>query len=274
VPARSCAIPVAAVGTKAVATIEGLAASPVGRRLQQLWAEEQVPQCGYCQSGRLMAAAALLRRNSRPADAQIDAEMTNICRCGTYPRIRTAIRRAVAYRLSLLAGKPRMQHVLRVAAERARWGSRLAEGQGRGVAFFDYDGTYVAHVVDLTIRQGTQLRIDKVTCVFDCGQMVNPDTVRAQVEGSIAWGLSAALNREITVERGRTVQSNFHDYPVLQLKDMPLVDIHLVENSEAPTGAGERAVPGIAPAVTNAMFSATGRRVRTLPVESALRKRS
>ena len=121
------------------------------------------------------------------------------------------------------------------------------------------------HKVVTALRDGG-LSVDRFTCAFDCGQMVNPDTVRAQIEGSIAWGVSAALYGEITVKRGRTVQSNLHDYRVLRMREMPKVDIHLVVSSEAPTGVGEPAVPGVAPAIANALFAASGRRVRSLPI--------
>jgi isoquinoline 1-oxidoreductase beta subunit len=171
----------------------------------------------------------------------------------------------VAFRVALLDGKPRMQHVVQLAAEKSGWGTPLAKGRGRGIAFFDYDGTYVAQVAEVSVLPDRTWRLDRMTCAFDCGQIINPDTVRAQIEGSIVWGLSAAKYGEITVQRGRTVQSNFHDYRVLRMNEMPAVDIHLVSNSEPPTGVGEPAVPPVAPAIANAIFAASGRRLRNLP---------
>jgi isoquinoline 1-oxidoreductase beta subunit len=172
----------------------------------------------------------------------------------------------IQFRIDLLAGKPRMQHVLELVRERSGWGTALPRGRGRGVAFFDYDGTYVAHVAEVSVARDGSVRVNRVICAFDCGQMINPDTVRAQIEGSVIWGLGAALYGEITVVGGRTVQSNFHDYPVPRMSETPVIDIHLVENHEAPRGVGEPAVPGIAPAIANAIQAATGQRVRRLPV--------
>ena len=172
----------------------------------------------------------------------------------------------VALRLALLDGKPRMQNVIRLAAAQSGWGSAMRAGRGRGFSFFDYDGTYVAQVAEVTMRSNATVRVDRVVCAFDSGQMVNPDTVRAQIEGSIAWATDATLFGEITVEHGRTAQSNFHDYRVLRMADMPRVEIHLVVNGEQPTGAGEPAVPGVAPAIANAIHAATGKRIRVLPI--------
>lgn len=173
----------------------------------------------------------------------------------------------IAFRLSLLGDRPRSRHVLELVRDRSGWGTPLPKGHGRGVAFMDYDGTQVAEVAEVDAT-GPEVRLRKVTCAFDCGQMVNPDTVRAQIEGSVAWAAGAALFGEITVEKGRVVQSNYNDYRVLRISEMPEVQIHLVENHEAPSGVGEPAVPCIAPAIVNAIYAATGRRVRRLPVSS------
>jgi isoquinoline 1-oxidoreductase beta subunit len=173
---------------------------------------------------------------------------------------------AVAFRVRLLEGKPRMQHVVRLAAEKSKWGTPLPKGRGRGMAFFDYDGTYVAQVAEVSVASDGKWRLERLTCAFDCGQIINPDTVRAQIEGSVVWGLSAVKYGEIRVRDGRTVESNFHDYRVLRMNEMPEVDIHLVTNTETPTGVGEPAVPPVAPAVANAIYAASGRRVRSLPI--------
>jgi isoquinoline 1-oxidoreductase beta subunit len=173
----------------------------------------------------------------------------------------------IEYRLALLEGDPRARSVLELARDRSGWARPLPQGRGRGVAFMRYAGTYVAHVAEVTAGANGALRVDRVTCAFDCGQMINPDTVRAQIESSVIWGLSAALWGEITVEHGRTVQGNFHDYRVARMRDAPAIDVHLVENHETPTGVGEPAVPGVAPAIANALFAASGRRVRRLPLD-------
>jgi isoquinoline 1-oxidoreductase beta subunit len=174
----------------------------------------------------------------------------------------------IEYRLALLDGLPRARNVLEVVRERSGWARPLPKGRGRGVAFMRYAGTFVAHVAEVSVSSGGAVRVDRVTCAFDCGQMINPDTVRAQVESSIIWGLSAALWGEITVEHGRTVQSNFHDYRVARMHDAPAIDVHLVVNHEMPTGVGEPAVPGVAPSIANAVFAASGRRVRRLPLNA------
>jgi isoquinoline 1-oxidoreductase beta subunit len=171
----------------------------------------------------------------------------------------------VTYRLARLAGKPRQQAVVRLAADRAHWTTPLPKGRGRGIAFFDYDGTYVAEVAEVTVTKRGGVHIDRVVCAIDCGTIINPDTVRAQVESAVIWGTSAALYGEITMKDGRTVQSNFHDYRVLRMAEAPIVEVHLVRNTEPPTGVGEPAVPPLAAAIANAVFAATGQRLRRLP---------
>jgi isoquinoline 1-oxidoreductase beta subunit len=172
----------------------------------------------------------------------------------------------IAYRLALLDADPRARQVLETVRERSGWTRPPPAGRGRGVAFMRYGGTYVAHVAEVTVQPGGSVRVDRVVCAFDCGQLINPDIVRAQVESAVVWGLSAALWGEITVEHGRTVQSNFHDYRVARMRDTPIIDVHLAVNHETPTGVGEPAVPGVAPAIANAVFAASGRRVRRLPL--------
>lgn len=183
----------------------------------------------------------------------------------------------VAWRLAMLDAHPRHAGVLRLATERAGWGQPLPAGQpgerrGRGVAVHESFHTFVAQVAEVTVRTDGSFRVDRVVCAVDCGIAINPDVIRAQVEGSVGFALTAMLHGAITLEEGRVVQSNFHDYPLLRIGEMPRVDVHIVASAANPTGIGEPAVPPLAPAVANALAAATGKRVRSLPVDPALLK--
>ncbi|PEQ12874.1 hypothetical protein B2G71_08475 [Novosphingobium sp. PC22D] len=171
----------------------------------------------------------------------------------------------VAYRRDLLRD-PRAVAVLDLAAERAGWGRRLPEGQGQGVALIHLWDTYMAQVVEVEARENEQPRVLRVVVAVDCGQPVNPAGIRAQVEGGVVFGLSATLFGEITVAGGQVQQSNFHDYRVLRMNEAPLVETHIVDSREAPGGMGEPPTAAVGPALANAVFAATGRRVRTLPL--------
>jgi len=161
---------------------------------------------------------------------------------------------------------PRLKKVLQVAAEKAGWGRKLPAGRGLGLACHAYDGrTYAAEVAEVSVEKGL-LRVHKVTCAVDCGFVVNPVGLEAQVEGGITFGLSA-LFTQITWEKGRTVQTGFQDFPVLRLGDMPVIETHVVTSGEVPSGMGEPPVPLAIPAVLNAVFAATGKRIRKLPLE-------
>jgi isoquinoline 1-oxidoreductase beta subunit len=179
---------------------------------------------------------------------------------------RAAGRDPLELRRELLADSPRHLKVLDLAAERAGWGSPLASGRGRGVAIHKFFSDAIgAEVAEVSVG-AKGLRVDRVVCVVDCGFALNPDVVTAQMEGGIVYALSAALRGAITLEGGRVKQSNFNDYPVLRMSEMPRVEVHIVESDEDPHGVGEPGVPPLAPAVANAIAVATGKAVRKLPL--------
>jgi len=171
----------------------------------------------------------------------------------------------LSVRQRLLAHDLRLLRVLQAAADIAGWNLPLPHGQGRGLAVHPSFGSYVAQVAQVTIRSG-RIHIDRIVCVCDCGLVVNPNTVTAQLEGSIAFGLQAALKGPITLEHGRIQQRNFDSYPLLRIDEMPDIDIHILPSLETPTGIGEPGVPPVAPAICNAIFSASGVRHRSLPI--------
>jgi isoquinoline 1-oxidoreductase subunit beta len=176
-----------------------------------------------------------------------------------------AKRDPVELRRELLANDPRMRRVLELAAERSGWGSALPAGRARGIGVCEDTGSFVAEVAEVSIQNG-KVRVHKVTAVMDCGHVMHPGIVEAQVSGAIVGGLSAALYGEITIENGRVKQGNFRDYQMLRIDEMPEITVHLVPSEEEPGGAGEPGVPPIAPAVANAIFSLTGQRLRRLPI--------
>ena len=148
----------------------------------------------------------------------------------------------------------------------------MAPGRGRGVALHESFRSIVGEVVEVSVADDGTLAIDRVVCVVDCGTVINPDTVKAQMEGAILFGLTAALFGEITIEEGRVAQSNFHDYDMIRMAQAPDFETHIVPSTEPPGGVGEPGLPPALPALTNAIFAATGERIRSLPVtKSALR---
>jgi isoquinoline 1-oxidoreductase beta subunit len=177
----------------------------------------------------------------------------------------SAERDPLEYRLALVAD-PRHARVLSRVAEAFGWGGPLPHGRGRGIALYASFGSCVAQAAEVSVGDDRRIRVHRVVCAIDCGQPVNPDGIRAQLEGGIAFGLSAALKEEIRVERGRVAQASFADYPILTLAEMPEIETHIIESSEHPGGVGEPAVPVIAPAVANAVFAVTRRRLRSLPL--------
>jgi len=181
---------------------------------------------------------------------------------------------AVAFREGLLNKHPRHVAVLKLAAEKAGWGKplptlRAGERRGRGVAVHESFGSFVAQVAEVSVAKDGTFTVDRVVCAVDCGLAINPDQVVAQMEGGLGYGLAAALSGKITLKDGLIEQSNFHDYPVLRMADMPKVEVHIVPSTEKPSGVGEPGTPVIAPAVANALFAATGKRIRTLPISTA-----
>ena len=173
------------------------------------------------------------------------------------------------YRRDLLAEHPRHLDVLELVASAAGWGETLGAGHGRGIAVHETYDTLVAEVVDVTVSDGS-FTVDKVVCAVDCGIAINPDVVEAQMEGGIAYALSAALREEITLEDGEVQQSNFDNYRSLRINEMPEVEVHIVSSSRPPSGVGEPGVPPLAPALANALFDATGQRIYRLPIGDQL----
>jgi isoquinoline 1-oxidoreductase beta subunit len=173
----------------------------------------------------------------------------------------------VELRRSLLAGHPRHAQVLELAAAKAGWGRRLPDGHALGAAVHYSFQSYVAMVAEASIEDGRP-RVHRVTAVVDCGRTVNPDTVEAQIESAVVFGLSAALYGEITIRGGRVQQTNFHDYRMLRMDETPAVDVHLVGSDEPSTGIGEPGVPPVAPALCNALFALTGKPIRRLPIRA------
>lgn len=175
----------------------------------------------------------------------------------------------LAYRRQLLKDHPRHLATLNLAAEKAGWGKPLPAGVSRGIAVHESFGSYVTQIAEVSVKNG-EVKVHRMVTAIDCGLAVNPDGVKAQMESSVAYGLGAALTSEITFKDGQVVQSNFHDYQVLRMKDMPKVEVYIVQSNEKMGGVGEPGLPPVAPAVTNAIFAATGKRLRSLPIANQL----
>jgi isoquinoline 1-oxidoreductase subunit beta len=175
----------------------------------------------------------------------------------------------VAYRRALLDKAPRARAVLDLAAEKAQWGQPLPQRSGRGVSLQFVFGTYMAQVAEVEVGNDGGVRVRRVVCAVDCGSVVNPDTIRAQIEGAVIFGISAALYGNVTVKAGRVEQSNFHNYRVLRMNETPAIETHIVSNREPPGGIGEPGTCCVMPAITNAIFAATAKRLQRLPVDAA-----
>jgi len=169
------------------------------------------------------------------------------------------------FRRRLLAKSPRLLGVLELAAAKADWGKPLPAGHGRGIAVVNNIGSYNAQVAEVSVEKG-KLRVHRVVCAVDCGHAINPAGIEQQIQSGIVYGLSAAMKGAITIEHGRVVQGNFNHYDVLRIDEMPVVEVHIVPSQAAPGGIGEASTPTIIPAVANAIFAVTGKRLRKLPI--------
>ncbi|HWY25424.1 MAG TPA: molybdopterin cofactor-binding domain-containing protein, partial [Nevskia sp.] len=173
------------------------------------------------------------------------------------------------YRRALLGKSPRALAVLNLAAEKAGWAKPMPAGSGRGISVQYAFGSYLSQVAEVAVDKDGTVKVQRLVCAVDCGYTVNPDTVRAQIEGGAIFGITAVLHGEITLKNGRVEQSNFHNYPMLRINEAPLIEVYLVPSAEAPGGIGEPGTAALAPAVLNAIHAATGKRLRKLPVDAA-----
>ncbi len=230
-------------------SVEGIADTPYGvpnRRFEYVMRHEAVPVGFWRSVGN--------SQNAFFAESFVD-EMAH-----------AAKQDSVAFRLALLADKPRHRAVLEKAAQAAGWGTAAPAGRFRGVAIHQSFGSIVAEVAEISLDGGKSLRVHKVTCAVDCGRAMNPSTVVAQMESGIVFGLTAAFYGEVTLKDGRIDQANFDSYPMLKLAQTPAIEVHIVESGAELGGIGEPGTPPIAPAVANALFAATGKRIRSLPL--------
>jgi isoquinoline 1-oxidoreductase beta subunit len=179
---------------------------------------------------------------------------------------------AVAYRRALLDKSPRAKAVIDLAAEKSGWGQALPKGSGRGVSLQFVFGSYLAQVAEVDVSKEGAVRVRRVVCAVDGGTVVNPDTVEAQIQSGIIFGATAALYGEITLKNGRVEQSNFDTYPVLRMNEAPAIEVHVVKSAEPPGGLGETGTSAVVPAIANAIFAATGKRLRKMPVDASALK--
>jgi isoquinoline 1-oxidoreductase beta subunit len=175
---------------------------------------------------------------------------------------------SVAYRRALLDKSPRAKAVLELAAAKAGWGQPMPKGSGRGVSLQSVFGSYLAQIAEVEVAKDGDVRVRRVVCAVDCGTVVNPDTVRAQIQSGIIFGVAAALYGEITLKDGRVEQTNFDTYRVVRMNEAPAIEVHIVQSLEPPGGMGETGTSAIVPAISNAIFAATGKRLRKMPVDA------
>ena len=173
-----------------------------------------------------------------------------------------------AYRYRLLEGNPRLQNTLKLVAQKSGWAKPAANGASRGIASYNFHGTLISMVAEVTVSKEADINIHRIICAVDCGVVINPKIIKAQMESCIAYGITATTKSSITLTKGKVDQSNFDSFPILRMDEMPEVETYIIESDHPPTGIGEVAVPPIAPAITNAIFAATGKRLRRLPVSS------
>lgn len=179
---------------------------------------------------------------------------------------------AVAYRRALLDHNPRAKAVLDLAAEKAEWAAPLPKGRGRGIALQHAFGSYLAQIAEVEVAKDGSVRVHRVVCAMDCGTVVNPNTVQAQIQGGVMFGVTAALYGEITLKNGRVEQTNFDTYQILRMNEAPAIEVHVVKSAEPPGGMGEAGTSGIVPAIGNAVFAATGKRLRRMPIDTGALK--
>jgi isoquinoline 1-oxidoreductase subunit beta len=172
------------------------------------------------------------------------------------------------FRRALLEKHPRHKRVLELVAEKAGWGKPVPAGRGRGIAVHESFGSFIGQVAEVSVSKDEQLKVHRFVCAIDCGPVVNPDSIRAQMEGAIVFGLTAAIYGEISFENGRVKQRNFNDYRMLRIHEMPAIEVHIVPSTEKMGGVGEPGVAPVAAALTNAIFSLTGKRIRRLPIRA------
>ncbi len=177
----------------------------------------------------------------------------------------------VKYRLDLLDKTPRLKNALQTAVNKSDWGKTMPNGKGRGVSAMHAFGSFLGMVVEVTVNEQGEVKVDRVVCAVDCGMTVNPNTVIAQIEGGVIFGLTAVLYNEITINNGRVEQNNFNDYRMLRMNESPVIDVHLIKSAEAPGGIGEPGTAAVGAALANAVFSATGKRIRKLPIGNQLK---
>ncbi|MBZ9655748.1 xanthine dehydrogenase family protein molybdopterin-binding subunit [Phyllobacterium lublinensis] len=178
----------------------------------------------------------------------------------------------VEYRLALLDEQPRAKAVVALAAEKAGWGSPLAQGMGRGISVQTVFGSYMAQVAEVEVAKDGTVKVHRVVCAVDCGIAINPDTIQAQVQSAVNFGITAALYGEVTLKDGRVEQSNFDTYQLMRMNEVPTIEVHIVQSGESPGGMGEPGTSAIVPAVGNAIFAATGKRLRKMPVDTSMLK--
>jgi isoquinoline 1-oxidoreductase beta subunit len=175
----------------------------------------------------------------------------------------------------LLEHHPRAKAVLDLAASKAGWGNPLPKGRGRGISVQSAFGSYLAQVAEVEVAADGRVRVHRVVCAMDCGIVVNPNTVQAQIQSGVIFGVTAALYGEVTLKNGRIEQTNFDSYQLLRLNEAPAIEVHVVPSPETPGGMGEAGTSGIVPAIANAVFAATGKRLRKMPIDaSALKQRT